>query len=138
MGKAKGILIGLGIIILMLLGFFSFISEFIKWLAEAVKWIVFIDNAETGLPVKAEMIIKGITEGIVASIGLFFGIKEKSPIIIITSIIIGFAVCLIIYAICKYIIVIMIVLLVILALLIIFNIIKKRKKNKDELLEAKE
>ena len=107
MGKVKGILIGLVVIILILFGFFSLISDFVKWLCDAVKWIIFIDNAETGLSLQAEMIIKGIIESIIIGIGLFLGISQKSPIITICSIVIGFLACLLIYAICKYIIVIM-------------------------------
>ena len=138
MGKVKEILIGLVVVILILLGFFSFISEFLKWLFDSINWIVFIDNAETGLPMAAEYIIKGITEAVILSIALVLGISQKSPLITICSIILGFVVCIIIYALCKYIIAIMILLIIALAILIIFNIIKKKKKNKDELLEVKE
>ena len=136
MGKVKGILIGLVVIVLILFGFFSFISDFIKWLCDAVKWIVFVDNAETGLSLQAEMIIKGIIEAIIIGIGLFIGISEKSPIITICSIVIGFLACLLIYAICKYIVIILVVAIILLGLFITFNILKNRKKNK--LQEVKE
>ena len=136
MGKVKGILIGLVVIILILFGFFSLISDFVKWLCDAVKWIIFIDNAETGLSLQAEMIIKGIIESIIIGIGLFLGISQKSPIITICSIVIGFLACLLIYAICKYIVVILIIAIILLGLFIALNIIRNKKKNK--LQEVKE
>ncbi len=136
MEKVKGVLIGLVIIVLILLGFFSLITDFIKWLCEAITWIIFIDNAETGLSLQAELIIKGLIEAIIIGIGLFLGISQKSPIITICSIVIGFFVCILIYAICKYIVAIMIIAIILLGLFITFKIIRNKKKNK--LQEVKE
>ena len=136
MGKVKGILMSLVVLVLILFGFFSLISGFIKWLCDAVKWIVFIDNAETGLSLQAEMIIKGVIEAIIIGIGLFIGISEKSPIITICSIVIGFFACILIYSICKYIVVILIIAIILLGLFIALNILKSKKKNK--LQEVKE
>ena len=131
MDRIKGTLILLLIIFLLIIIPVGVINGFFDFIVNAVKWIVFIDNAETGLPMIAEMIIKGVVEGLVVLILGYIGIKEKNPIVAIMGIIIGFVACVIIYWIAKYIIWILIGLLLIVIAYVIYLLIKKHKdKNK--------
>lgn len=131
MSKIKGIFYALVAIVIILIVPSSFFSNVINWLFKAIKWILFIDNAETGLPFEAEIIIKGVVEGLVVLILGYIGIKEKNPIGSIMSIIVGFVACVIIYWIAKYIIWILIGLLLIVIAYVIYLLIKNHKdKNK--------
>ena len=131
MDRIKGTLISILIIFLVIIIPVGVINGFFDFIVNAVKWIVFIDNAETGLPMIAEMIIKGVVEGLVVLILGYIGIKEKNPIVAIMSIIVGFVACVIIYWIAKYILWILIGLLLIVITYVIYLLIKKHKdKNK--------
>lgn len=131
MDRIKGTLISILIIFLIIIVPVGVINGFFDFIVNAVKWIVFIDNAETGLPMIVEMIIKGVVEGLVVLILGYIGIKEKNPIVAIMSIIVGFVACVIIYWIAKYIIWILIGLLLIVIAYVIYLLIKKHKdKNK--------
>lgn len=131
MDRIKGTLISILIIFLIIIIPVGVINGFFDFIINAVKWIVFIDNAETGLPMIAEMIIKGVVEGLVVLILGYIGIKEKNPIATIMSIIVGFVACVIIYWIAKYIIWILIGLLLIVIAYVIYLLIKNHKdKNK--------
>jgi len=137
MNNAKRIILGLIVIIAIIIIPTNLISNSIKWIGNAIKWVVFIDNAGTGLPILAEKMIKGLCEAIIAAFALMFGISQKNPWIIAISIIVGFMVCIAIYAICKYIIIIFIVLALLLILYILSSIIvekrKRREKNTEEI-----
>ena len=131
MDRIKETLISILIIFLIIIIPVGVINGFFNFIVNAVKWIVFIDNAETELPMIAEMIIKGVVEGLVVLILGYVGIKEKNPIVAIMGIIIGFVACVIIYWIAKYIIWILIGLLLIVIAYVIYLLIKKHKdKNK--------
>ena len=131
MDRIKGTLISILIIFLIIIIPVGVINGFFDFIVNAVKWIVFIDNAETGLPMIAEMIIKGVVEGLVVLILGYIGIKEKNPIVAVMCIIIGFVACVIIYWIAKYILWILIGLLLIVIAYVIYLLIKKHKdKNK--------
>lgn len=134
MDRIKGTLISLLIIFLLIIIPVGVINGFFDFIVNAVKWIVFIDNAETGLPMIAEMIIKGVVEGLVVLILGYIGIKEKNPIVAIMGIIIGFVACVIIYWIAKYIIWILIGLLLIVIAYVIYLLIKKHKDKKSKLI----
>ena len=131
MDRIKGTLISILIIFLIIIIPVGVINGFFDFIVDAIKWIVFIDNAETELPMIAEMIIKGVVEGLVVLILGYIGIKEKNPIVAIMSIFVGFVACVIIYWIAKYIIWILIGLLLIVIAYVIYLLIKKHKdKNK--------
>lgn len=131
MDRIKETLISILIIFLIIIIPVGVINGFFNFIVNAIKWIVFIDNAETELPMIAEMIIKGVVEGLVVLILGYVGIKEKNPIVAIMGIIIGFVACVIIYWIAKYIIWILIGLLLIVIAYVIYLLIKKHKdKNK--------
>lgn len=131
MDRIKGTLISILIFFLIIIIPVGVINGFFDFIVNAVKWIVFIDNAGTGLPMIAEMIIKGVVEGLVVLILGYIGIKEKNPIVAIMSIIVGFVACVIIYWIAKYIVWILIGLVLIVITYVIYLLIKKHKdKNK--------
>ena len=130
MDRIKGTLISILIIFFIIIIPVGVINGFFDFIVNAAKWIVFIDNAETGLPMIAEMIIKGVVEGLVVLILGYIGIKEKNPIVAIMSIIVGFVACVIIYWIAKYIIWILIGLLIVIAYVIYLLIKKYKDKNK--------
>ena len=135
MDRIKGTLISILIIYLIIIIPVGVINGFFDFIVDAIKWIVFIDNAETGLPMIAEMIIKGVVEGLIVLILGYIGIKEKNPIVAIMSIFVGFVACVIIYWIAKYIIWILIGLLLIVIVYIVYKVVRnmKEKNNKGEL-----
>lgn len=104
------------------------ISNVLNWILDAIKWIIFIDNAETGLPMIAEMIIKGICEAIIVAFAATAGISSKSPWVSVLSIVVGFAVCVLIYAICKYIIWILSALALLLGVFIFISVLHSKKE----------
>ena len=134
MEDIKSTLIKIAVILLLIIIPVSLLSTFFTWFGNAIKWIVFIDNAETGLPMTAEIIIKGICEAIVASIAVVLGISKKNPFVTILSIIVSFLVCVGIYAICKYIVWIVAILAVLLAFYLIFMILRVKKEKKQEIM----
>lgn len=133
--KLVGIVVIIILLVLAITGVGSLLTNALGWLLEAIKWIVFIDNAETGLPMTAEIIIKGICEAIVASIAVALGISKKNPFVTILSIIVSFLVCVGIYAICKYIVWIVAILAVLLAFYLTFSILRIKKEKKKEIME---
>ncbi len=131
MEDIKGFFIKLLVIITIIVIPVSILATLTEWFVNAIKWIVFIDNAETGLPMIAEYIIKGIVEAIILAIAGILGIKEKNPIIAVVTIIFGFILCVIFYFIAKYIIWILIALTIVLLAIIIYYIIKNKRSDKD-------
>ena len=128
MDKIKGIVIWLITVLVIIILPISIFTNFIEWIANAIKWVVFIDNAETGLPIVCEIIIKAIIEGMVLALASYVGISKKNPFATILTILFGFLACLLIFAICKYIVWILISIASILVILITILIINKRKK----------
>lgn len=133
MDKIKGTLLGLLAIVLIIIIPVGIVNEFFTFLANACKWIVFVDNAETGLPMLAEIFVKAIIETIVIAIMVLIGVNEKNPITTILSIVLGFAACVLFYWIAKYIFLILGAMIAILVGYIVF--IELRKKIKDKMVE---
>ena len=129
--------IAIGIVVICFLPQIAVIFE--KFL-EFIKWLVFLDNAETGLPLVAEIIIKGIAGtisftlvGIIfKSLGLFDSNLMKFAYAVI-SIVVGAVLCSFVYWLINYWIIILIVLSTILTILIVLTIyINKRKEKVEE------
>ena len=127
----------IGILILCFLPQIAFAFE--KFM-DFVKWLVFLDNAETGLPLVAELFIKGIAGtisftlvGIIFNfLGLFDSNLMKFAYAVI-SILIGAVLCSFVYWLINYWVIILIVLSIILISLILLIIyIKKRKEKVGE------
>lgn len=131
MDKIKGTLLGLLVIVVIIIIPVGIINEFFTFLANACKWIVFVDNAETGLPMLAEIFVKAIIEAIVIAIMVLIGVNEKNPITTILSIVLGFAACVLFYWIAKYIFLILCIVTFILVGYIMFTKIRKKKNNED-------
>lgn len=133
MDKIKSVLISIIVIAVIILVPTSIFTDFFKFIGEAIKWVVFIDNKETGLPFIAEIFIKGIIEGIIVLIASCYGIKERNLIVSLIIIIAGFIACVAFYFICEYIIWILVILAVIIILIISINILvyyKNKSNNK--------
>ena len=92
---------------------------------------MFVDNAETGLPMLAEIFVKAIIEAIVIFIMVLIGVNEKNPITTILSIVLGFAACVLFYWIAKYIFLILCIVTFILVGYIMFTKIRKKKNNEN-------
>ena len=129
--------IAIGIVVICFLPQIAVIFE--KFL-EFIKWLVFLDNAETGLPLVAEIIIKGIAGtisftlvGIIfKSLGLFDSNLMKFAYAVI-SIVVGAVLCSFVYWLINYWIIILILLSTILTILIVLTIyINKRKEKVEE------
>lgn len=135
MDSVKEKLIGFLIIVAIIVIPVSLLATLTNWFVDAIKWIVFIDNTETGLPMWAEMLVKGIIEGLTILIAGYIGIKEKSLTVLIAGIVFSFAACVAIYFIAKYIIWILIGLLLIVIVYIVYKVIRnnQEKNNKGEL-----
>ena len=129
MDRIKGILIGILIMFLIIIIPVGVVNDFFNFIADAIKWTVFIDNAETGLPMYAEMLIKGIVEGLIVLILGYIGLKEKNPITIIISVILAFVTCVIIYWLAKYIFVILCILLGLIIMYVCYLIINNNKEK---------
>lgn len=134
MERIKSTFLAIVIIALIVILPVGLFTTFFTWLMDAIKWVVFVDNAETGLPMAAEIIIKGICESIVLSIAVGLGISKNNPFISIASIIVGFIVCIAIYAICKYIVWIALAIGLLVVGLVIFAVIRnKREKTRTDI-----
>ena len=115
--------------IFLLCGGLALIFRSFSELLKAVLWLIYVDNAETGLPELAEILVKGIVEAAVVSILTCVGLSETNPRVKATVIILGSVACLIFYWIAKYIIWIMLGVLILAIIIITLSIIR-RKKNK--------
>lgn len=102
------------------------------WFTKAIKWVVFIDNAETGLPWQAEIVVKSAIETIIAGIAACLGISKKNPLVSMVAIIIGFAACIGFYFVAKHWPWILGALAVSLVVAIVYVIIKSRLSNKKK------
>lgn len=133
MDKIKEVLIGILLIVLIVIIPVGVFTNFFNFIADAIKWIFFFDNAETGLPIWTEMFVKGIIEGLVLLIAGYAGIKEKNPLVSIITIIIGFMACIIIYWLAKYILIVLGILLGLIIVYVCYLIISRQKnKTNDE------
>ena len=132
MDRIKGILIGLLVILLIIVIPVGIVNDFFNFIFNAIKWIVFIDNAETGLPYWSEVLIKGAIEVIILGFAAALGISNKNPFISIAVIIIGFVACIIFYWIAQYIVWIMIALLLLVTAYSIYLIVIKNKDKKEK------
>ena len=133
MSKIKGTFYTVLALIIFIIVPVSIFTDAINWFFKAIKWILFIDNAETGLPFEAEIIIKVIAECIVVGTAIFLGINEKSPLLSIITIILGFALCILFYAICKYYVWILVILGLVIIGIVIYAIISRKKNKKKEI-----
>ncbi len=139
MEDIKNTFLKIAVIVLILVIPISLFSAALEWTLNAIKWIVFIDNAETGLSQSAETIIKAICEAIITAIAVGLGISQKNPFVSILAILVGFLACIGIYAICKYIVWIVVGLAVLFACFLAFSIIRaKREKKQEKNLPSKE
>ena len=129
-GIRKNLLIIVAIILIILIPV-SLISTVFLWFCDALKWIVFMDNAETGLPLIAEIIVKAICESVICAVAFLLGISRKNPLVLIISIIVGFLVCIGIYFICKYIVWIVACLSVILVGYLVYLFVRTKKKQQS-------
>ena len=110
----------------------SLLANFTNWFLDAIKWIIFIDNAEIGLPYWSEVFIKGAIEVIILGFAAVSGISNKNPFISILVIVLGFIACIIIYWIAEYIVWIMIALLLLATAYSIYLIITKNKNSENQ------
>ena len=132
MKSIKDKLIGILIIAVIIIIPTSLLSTLTNWFVDAIKWVVFIDNAETGLPFWCEILIKGIIEAIIVGIASVSGISNKNPFVSILVIVLGFVACIIIYWIAEYIVWIMIALLLLAIAYSIYLIVIKNKYKKEK------
>lgn len=138
MDDIKDFLVKIIIAILVAAGVLTFLLNVFAGLLYAVRWVVFIDNVETGLSFYSETLVKGIIEGVIGIISLTLGISKKNPFVTIVSIIVGFVVCVILYFIKQYILWILFTLLILICLYLIYLLITKnneKKKNKSKIKE---
>lgn len=129
--RIKGIFWWLVIIAIIIIVPVSLFTDFFNLLGNAIKWVFFIDNAETGLPLWGEYLVKGIVEGVIGCVAIALWISEKNPLITIIGIIVGFIVCTILYFIATYFVWILVGICALVVATITFIIIrgKIRKKN---------
>lgn len=102
------------------------------WFVKAFKWVVFIDNAETGLPWQAEIVVKSVIETIIAGIAACLGVSRKNPLVSIVAIIVGFAACIGFYFIAKHWPWILGALALLLIATIVYFAMKSRLSNKKK------
>lgn len=129
-GIRKNLLIIVAIILIILIPV-SLISTVFLWFCDALKWIVFMDNAETGLPLIAEIIVKAICEMVVCAVAILLGISSNNKFVKVVSIVVGFLVCIGIYFICKYIVWIVACLSVILVGYLVYLFVRTKKKQQS-------
>jgi len=132
MESVKSKLIGILIISAIIIIPTSLLATLTNWFVDAIKWVVFIDNAETGLPYWSEVLIKGAIEVIILGFAAVLGISNKNPFISITVIVIGFVACIIFYWIAQYIVWIMIALLLLATAYCTYLIVIKNKDKKEK------
>ncbi|MBO4522159.1 MAG: hypothetical protein J5703_03115 [Methanomicrobium sp.] len=90
-----------------------------------------MDNAETGLPLIAEIIVKAICEMVVCAVAILLGISSNNKFVKVVSIVVGFLVCIGIYFICKYIVWIVACLSVILVGYLVYLFVRTKKKQQS-------
>lgn len=119
------------VIVVLILAFPSVFIFAFEQMVDAIRWIVFMDNAETGLPLIAEIIVKAICETVVCAVAILVGVSRKNPLVSVISIIVGFLVCIGIYFICKYIVWIVACLSVILVGYLVYLFVRAKKKKQQ-------
>ena len=131
-GKIISILSGL-LIIFIIVCFGDEIGWIVSKIFDFIKWLVLLDNAETGLSIAEELMIKGvagaISYGIVRIIFSCLNLFDREGmelLCMIISIVLGFVFCAIINILNKY----WYILLMTLTLILILTIILIRKINK--------
>ena len=134
MDEVKDKLIGLGIILFIVVGGMSLLFCFFSELFKSFLWLVYVDNAETGLPMWAEILVKVIVETLVIAILTGIGLSQKKPIVKGIVIVAGFCSCFALYWIAEYIIWILVGLLTIVIGYIVYKCIKKHKNKKSKLI----
>ena len=133
MDDIKDALARIAIIIFIIAGGLTILGNIFVDVFNAICWIVSFDFKDTGLPYMVETIIKMIVEGIILALAASLGISKKNPLVSLAVIVIGFAVCVMIYFIKQYILWIMIGALVLVAAYITYLIISsKKEKNKGK------
>ena len=137
MDDIKDFLVKIIIVILVAAGVLTFLLNAFVGLLYAVRWVVFIDNAETGLSFYSETLVKGIIEGVIGIISLTLGISKKNPFVTIVSIIVGFVVCVILYFIKQYILWILVTLLILICRYITYLLITKNNEKKKNISKIK-
>ena len=128
MNNIKRLIFRIVLILFILCNGLTLVINFFNYYVDALKWILFIDNAETGLSLQWEMVVKGLVDAVILGIATCFGISKNNLFISVLVIILGFACCTFFYYIAKYIIWILVALAIILAATITYTIIKKRKE----------
>ncbi len=125
MNKIKSIIVGFLIIIFMLTSGPTLVAKFSNYFFKAIKWVVLIDNAETGLSWQWEMLVKVLVESIIMGIATGFGLSRDNPILTIISIVLGFTACMLTYFVAKYILWILSFLGVIILGIVAYFIVRK-------------
>ena len=128
MNNIKRLIFRIVLILFILCGGLTLVINFFNYYVDTLKWILFIDNAETGLSLQWEMVVKGLMEAVILGIAVCFGISKNNLFISVLVIILGFACCTFFYYTAKYIIWILVALVIILAATITYTIIQKRKE----------
>lgn len=119
------------VIVVLILAFPSVFFFAFEQIVDAIRWIVFMDNAETGLPLIAEIIVKAICEMVVCAVAILLGISSNNKFVKVVSIVVGFLVCIGIYFICKYIVWIVACLSVILVGYLVYLFVRTKKKQQS-------
>lgn len=117
------------VFVVLILAFPSLFIFALDQIIDAFRWIVFMDNAETGLPLVAEIIVKAVCESVVVVAAVVAGFSSKNPVVKIVSIAFGFLVCIGIYAICKYIVWIAAILSALAIGYLVYWIVRKKKQK---------
>lgn len=131
MNNLKDILGRLLIIIFIIAGGVTAICKAFNELFPAVLWVVSFDYKDTGLSFIEETIVKAIVENIIIAIAISNGISRKNPLVSLVVIIIGFAVCVLIYFIKQYLLWIMIGLITLLVVYIIHLVVSNHRKKAE-------
>lgn len=131
MDNLKDILGRLLIIIFIIAGGLTVICKVFNELIPAVLWVVSFDYKDTGLSFIEETIVKAIVENIIIAIAISNGISRKNPLVSLVVIIIGFAVCVLIYFIKQYLLWIMIGLITVLVVYIIYLVVSNHRKKAE-------
>ena len=135
MDDLKNALIRLGIIIFIIAGGLTILGNLFNDFFKAICWVVSFDFKDTGLPYIEETIVKGIIELLILALAGYLGISKKNPFVALGTILIGYAVCVVIYFIKQYILWIMIGVLVLVVAYIVYQIVSsKKEKNKRKMM----
>lgn len=130
MKDIKSMVIRLAILLVILAGGFSILINVFDVIVKAVLWILFIENAETGLSFYSETIVKAIVEGLVLLFAGALGISKKNPFVSFVTFFLGFIMCVCLYFIKQYIFWIMLFMFVALLGLTSYLLVRKSKENR--------